>query len=61
MDDDDDKWKLVPYFGAVLVFFSWIVQSGLGAIKRKAARLKPKYGDGIDWKLKQDVDFLKDA
>jgi hypothetical protein len=40
LDDDDDKWKLVPYFGAVLVFFSWIVQGELGAIKRKAARLK---------------------
>ena len=25
--DDDDAWKLVPYFGAVLLFFSWIVQS----------------------------------
>jgi hypothetical protein len=22
---------------------------------------KPKYGDGIEWKLKQDVDFLRDA
>jgi len=21
----------------------------------------PKYGDGIEWKLKQDVDFLRDA
>jgi hypothetical protein len=40
VEDDDDGWKLVPYFGAVLVFFSWIVQSGLDAIKRKAARLK---------------------
>jgi hypothetical protein len=25
--DDDEAWKLVPYFGAVLLFFSWIVQS----------------------------------
>jgi hypothetical protein len=25
--DDDEGWKLVPYFGAVLLFFSWIVQS----------------------------------
>ena len=25
--DDDDKWKFVPYIGAVLLFFSWIVQS----------------------------------
>ena len=40
LDDDDDKWRSVPYFGILLVFFSWIVQSGLGAIKRKAAGLK---------------------
>jgi hypothetical protein len=40
LEDDDDGWRLVPYFGILLVFFSWIVQSGLGAIKRKAARLK---------------------
>jgi len=25
------------------------------------ALTKPKYGDGIEWKLKQDVDFLRDA
>jgi hypothetical protein len=40
LDDDDEKWGLVPYFGILLVFFSWIVQSGFGAIKRKAARLR---------------------
>jgi hypothetical protein len=43
LDDDDDAiagWKLVPYFGAVLLFFSWIVQNGRGARKRKAATLK---------------------
>jgi hypothetical protein len=40
LDDDDDGWKLVPYFGATLVFFSWIVQSGLRARKRKAVGLK---------------------
>jgi len=40
--DDDAKggWKLVPYFGAMLLFFSWIVQNGLGTRKRKAARLE---------------------
>src|SRR5262249_54963013 len=40
-DDDDAKagWKLVPYFGAALLFSSWIVQSALAARKRKAARL----------------------
>lgn len=27
LDDDDDKWKCVPYFGAVLLFFSWILQN----------------------------------
>lgn len=27
LDDDDDRWKSVPYFGAVLLFFSWIWQS----------------------------------
>ena len=27
LDDDDEKWKFVPYFGAVLLFFSWILQS----------------------------------
>jgi hypothetical protein len=27
LDDDDDKWKCVPYFGAVLLFFSWISQN----------------------------------
>jgi len=32
------RWKLV--FGAALLFFSWILQSGLAARKRKAARLK---------------------
>jgi hypothetical protein len=26
-----------------------------------AKKAKPKYGDGIEWKLKQDVDFLRDA
>jgi hypothetical protein len=40
LDDDDDKWRSIPSFGILLVFFSWIVQSGLGAIKRKAAGLK---------------------
>jgi len=25
------------------------------------SRAYPKYGDGIEWKLKQDVDFLRDA
>jgi hypothetical protein len=40
LHDDDDGWKLVPYFGAALVFFSWIMQRGLGAIKRKVARFK---------------------
>jgi hypothetical protein len=40
LDDDDEKWGLVPYFGILLVFFSWTVQSGLSATKRKAARLK---------------------
>ena len=40
LDDDDDKWKFVPYIGAALLFFSWIVQSGLAARKRKAARFK---------------------
>jgi hypothetical protein len=42
LDDDEEGnlgWKLVPYFGAALLFFSWIVQSGLAARKRKAARL----------------------
>ena len=44
LQDDDDAnagWKLVPYFGALLFFFSWIVKSGLGARKRKAA--SPKF------------------
>jgi hypothetical protein len=40
LDDDDDKWRSIPYFGILLVFFSWIVQGGLGAIKRKAAGLR---------------------
>jgi hypothetical protein len=40
LDDDDDKWKFVPYIGAALLFFSWIVQSGLAARKRKAAWFK---------------------
>ena len=40
LEDDDEKWRSVPYFGILLVFFSWIVQSGLGAIKRKGAGLK---------------------
>jgi hypothetical protein len=38
--DDDYGWTLIPYLGAALLFFSWIMQSGLGAIKRKAARLE---------------------
>jgi hypothetical protein len=44
LDDDDEGnlgWKLVPYFGVVLLCFSRIVQSGLGARKRKAALLEP--------------------
>ena len=43
LEDDDEGnlwWKLVPYFGVVLLFFSRFVQSGLAARKRKAARLK---------------------
>jgi hypothetical protein len=43
LEDDDEGnlwWKLVPYFGAALLFFSWIVQSGRAARKRKAAWLK---------------------
>jgi len=39
-DDPNGGWKLVPYFGAMLLFFSWIVQNGFGTRKRKAARLK---------------------
>jgi hypothetical protein len=27
LGDDDDKWKSVPYFGALLLFFSWILQN----------------------------------
>jgi hypothetical protein len=38
--DDDYGWTLIPYLGGALLFFSWIMQSGLGAIKRKAARLE---------------------
>jgi hypothetical protein len=40
LEDDDLGWKLIPCFGGVLLFFSWIVQSGLSARKRKAASLK---------------------
>jgi hypothetical protein len=40
LDDDEAGWKLTLYFGAVLLFFSWVVQSGLSAIKLKAAKLK---------------------
>jgi hypothetical protein len=43
LEDDDGAnagWKLVPYFAAALLFFSWIVQSGLDARKRKAPGLK---------------------
>jgi hypothetical protein len=42
LEDDDATagWKLVPYFGAAVLFFSGVVQKGLGARKRKAARLK---------------------
>jgi hypothetical protein len=39
-DEGNLWWKLVPYFGIVVLFFSWIVQSGLAARKRKAAWLK---------------------
>jgi len=38
--DDDYGWTLIPYLGGALLFFSWIMRSGLGAIKRKAARLE---------------------
>jgi hypothetical protein len=27
LDDDDDKWKFIPYIGAVVLFFLWIGQS----------------------------------
>jgi hypothetical protein len=27
LEDDDDKWKFVSYFGAMLVSFAWILQS----------------------------------
>jgi hypothetical protein len=39
MDDDEGNlwWKLVPYFGVVVLLFSWIVKSGRGAKKSKAA------------------------
>jgi hypothetical protein len=33
-----------------------LARAGLGQLITK-----PKYGDGIEWKLKQDVDFLRDA
>src|SRR5262249_52264071 len=45
LEDDDDGWKLVPYFGALLLFFSWIVKSGLGARKRKAASIGSVNGE----------------
>ena len=43
LEDDEDAdagWKVVPYFGAALLFFSGIVKSGLDARKRKAPGLK---------------------
>jgi hypothetical protein len=41
LDDDDDNWKFVPYIGAVLLFFSWIVQSWTRRVtKGKVASLK---------------------
>ncbi len=41
LDDDDDKWKFVPYFGAVLLFFSWILQNWTRRVtKGKVASLK---------------------
>src|SRR5882757_1726515 len=41
LDDDDDKWKFVPYIGAVLLFFSWIAQSWTRRVtKGKVASLK---------------------
>jgi hypothetical protein len=30
-------------------------------LSRITTSFNPKYGDGIKWKLKQDVDFLRDA
>ena len=40
VEDDEDGWMLVPYFGAALLFLSWIGQKGLSVIKRKEARPK---------------------
>jgi hypothetical protein len=41
LEDDDDKWKFVPYFGAVLLFVSWISQSWTRrGTKGKVASLK---------------------
>ena len=41
--------------GLLLAFHLVPFPEALGAVT------KPKYGDGIEWKLKQDVDFLRDA
>jgi 3-oxoacyl-[acyl-carrier protein] reductase len=38
-----------------------IVGSSMAYGASKAGLINPKYGDGIEWKLKQDVDFLRDA
>jgi hypothetical protein len=40
VEDDEDGWMVLPYFGAALLFFSWIGQKGRRVIKRKEARLK---------------------
>jgi hypothetical protein len=40
VEDDEDGWMVLPYFGAALLFFSWIGQKGLSVIKHKETRLK---------------------
>jgi hypothetical protein len=44
--------KLLPFWIAILI---------PPIIERTVLGSKPKYGDGIEWKLKQVIGFLRDA
>jgi hypothetical protein len=51
---------LIEPLVAARMALEWIQRHGSCPNDPRQAS-NPKYGDGIEWKLKQDVDFLRDA
>jgi signal transduction histidine kinase len=57
--------KVVPHLVAAMFEAQFVKEElesrGLQEGEALSRMIEPKYGDGIEWKLKQDVDFLRDA